>query len=72
MKSTDCPICNGIGYISYDLPVGHPEFGRAYPCPCRTGESSKEMAKLSGLSEKDASCACQMLQPPDAQEPPPC
>ena len=53
MKSTDCPICKGIGYISYDLPVGHPEFGRAYPCRCRTGEGAQEMAKLSGLTEKE-------------------
>ena len=52
-KSTECPICKGVGYISYDRPVGHPEFGRIYPCRCRTGESAQEMAKLSGLTEKE-------------------
>lgn len=29
----DCPVCGGVGYVSYDVPVGHPEFGRMYPCP---------------------------------------
>lgn len=31
----DCPICHGIGYISYDYPVGHPQFGKMQVCPCR-------------------------------------
>ena len=31
----DCEICHGIGYVRYDLPVGHPKFGRIEPCPNR-------------------------------------
>lgn len=61
-RSTDCPICKGIGYISYDLPVGHPEFGRAYPCPCRTGEGARELAKLSGLTEKERELRLSMFR----------
>ncbi len=30
-----CPICGGVGYIVPDLPLGHPEFGKAVPCRCR-------------------------------------
>lgn len=34
----DCPLCHGIGYISQDLPVGDPKFGRMTVCPCRQKE----------------------------------
>lgn len=33
-----CSICGGIGYFVPDLPVGHPEFGKATPCRCREQE----------------------------------
>ncbi len=29
-----CPICGGLGFYRKDVPVGHPEFGRALPCRC--------------------------------------
>jgi len=29
-----CPICHGAGYLRRDVPVGHPDFGRAVPCQC--------------------------------------
>lgn len=28
-----CPECNGIGYIRFDVPVGHPKFGKVECCP---------------------------------------
>lgn len=28
-----CLVCGGMGYITYTLPVGHPEFGKLHPCP---------------------------------------
>ncbi len=30
----DCPICHGYGYYVKDVPVGHPEFGKALLCQC--------------------------------------
>ena len=30
----DCPICRGYGFYVKDVPVGHPDFGRAIPCQC--------------------------------------
>lgn len=32
-----CPTCAGLRHVTLDeLPVGHPDFGFAYPCPrCR-------------------------------------
>ncbi len=34
----DCPICNGVGFMRLDVPVGHPQFGRVVPCKCRERE----------------------------------
>ncbi len=31
--SPDCPECGGVGYIRYDVPVGHPKFGKLERCP---------------------------------------
>ena len=30
----DCPICEGVGWVSPDVPFGHPDFGKAVPCTC--------------------------------------
>jgi len=33
-----CPICGDIGYYVPDLPLGHPDFGKAVSCRCREQE----------------------------------
>src|SRR5262245_52610484 len=33
-----CPLCHGAGYVRLDVPVGHPDFGRAAPCECKERE----------------------------------
>lgn len=38
----DCPICHGIGFVTYDRPIGDPEFGRIQPCSCRKRLSREE------------------------------
>jgi DNA replication protein DnaC len=30
--SADCPDCGGVGYFGYDVPVGHPKFGKLERC----------------------------------------
>src|SRR5690348_10571182 len=50
-----CPICRGSGYICYDVPRDHPDFGRAVPCKCRTEEISvARRSKLERLSNLGA------------------
>jgi DNA replication protein DnaC len=34
----DCRICRGMGYIRLDVPLGHPHFGKLFPCTCRLQE----------------------------------
>lgn len=50
-----CPDCRGTGFIGYDVPVGHPKFGKVEPCssPFHGPERLRRMAALSGLSEAD-------------------
>jgi DNA replication protein DnaC len=33
-------LCGGLGWISVDVPVGHPQFGRLLPCPHRQAETA--------------------------------
>lgn len=42
-----CPICHGLGFISRDVPIGHPDFGKAIPCQCKQEEL--EASRLSDL-----------------------
>ena len=30
-----CPVCNGAGWVSKRVSVGHPDFGEAFPCRCQ-------------------------------------
>lgn len=29
-----CPVCRGAGWLRYDVPFGHPQFGKAKKCQC--------------------------------------
>ena len=31
----DCPICHGLGFVGYDVPMGDPRFGKSDICTCR-------------------------------------
>ena len=50
-----CPICNGIGFVRQDLPVGHPDFGKLIPCTCTSGhiigKESPSTANLNRLAD---------------------
>ena len=34
-QSEACPICGGLRWVSRDVPVGHPDFGKLFPCACQ-------------------------------------
>ncbi len=50
----DCPICKGVGFFRYDLAVGHPDFGKAIPCPHKVAEMAQspiqEYGSTNGLA----------------------
>ncbi len=33
-----CPLCKGRGWLRFDAPYGHPDFGRITPCACTEKE----------------------------------
>ena len=51
---TICPICGGVGFLRRDVPVDHPDFGRAVPCVCKLRETQHagldDLRKTSGLA----------------------
>ena len=54
LQSDDvCPICMGRGFLVYDVPVGHPDFGKAVPCRCTqarlAAERTQSIQVLSNL-----------------------
>lgn len=38
----ECPICDGRRWLTLDVPVGHPDFGRAQPCECQAETTASE------------------------------
>lgn len=53
----DCSICHGQGYYSLDVPVGDRNFGRAFPCECRSEEIAvqqvERMKELADLKPRE-------------------
>ncbi len=48
-----CPVCDGRRWLTLDVPVGHPDFGKAEPCECQAesvaGERSARLLRYSNL-----------------------
>ena len=44
-----CPICQGAGWVSKQVPVGHSDFGEAFPCRCQEAEGSPAARSASLL-----------------------
>lgn len=46
-------LCGGVGFVRKDVPVGHPDFGKAFPCPQRpvstTAAVAGSLTESSGL-----------------------
>ena len=42
-----CPTCEGRGWVRRDVPIGHPDFGGAFPCACQAeAEADHGLARL--------------------------
>ena len=48
-----CPICKGAGFFRHDVPVDHPDFGRAIPCQCKRQEMVPALVEWSGLGNSN-------------------
>lgn len=49
-----CPVCGGAGFLRRDVPVDHPDFGKAIPCECKQRETVQaelvDLRTSSGLA----------------------
>lgn len=46
-----CPDCGGMGYVAYDAPIGHPQFGKLTKCLNPAHQDTRLDDKLSRLSD---------------------
>jgi len=54
-EKTPCSICGGMGFVTLDVPLGHPQFGRAVPCQCQQEAiEERRLANLRAVSQLDA------------------
>jgi DNA replication protein DnaC len=44
-----CPLCRDFGFVRRDVPIDHPDFGRAITCVCRQGEVRDRLRRRSNL-----------------------
>ena len=52
-ETPTCAVCGGLGYVRYELPVGHPDFGKLLRCPdknCPTVAANRK-ARYERLSK---------------------
>ena len=52
-----CPVCQGKGFLVYDVPAGHPNFSKLMPCRCTQARIAnsrmREMRVVSNLGAMD-------------------
>jgi len=57
IESEICPICHGVGFLTKDVPVGHADFGKLFPCRCKRQELAQKrgdrLRQVSNLSHLD-------------------
>lgn len=47
----NCSICGGVGYVRYDVPLGHEKFGKVELCACRAVDRAQvARARLYAMS----------------------
>ena len=50
----DCPICHGYGFYVKDVPLGHPDFGKAVPCQCALPKiQAKRQRQMNALGSME-------------------
>ena len=67
-----CPVCGGRGWVRRDVPLKHPDFGRAFPCTCQRELSMLSLlgfeATVADSDDVKASIAVPTVAPGDGLE----
>lgn len=49
-----CPRCHGAGFTILDVPLGHPDFGKAVPCACQEkARLERRLARLQHMGSRE-------------------
>jgi DNA replication protein DnaC len=59
LMDNTCPRCGGVGFVVLDVPMGHPDFGKAVPCTCRQQDRLEK--RVRALQERSSLAALQRL-----------
>jgi DNA replication protein DnaC len=51
----ECKLCKDAGFLGYDVPLGHPNWGKPYPCPGDTHSESRisKLESITGMHRAD-------------------
>lgn len=66
-----CLVCRDAGFVRKDVPVGHADFGQAFPCKCQVENDAARMERAmtrlrrSGLPEELHRCTLDAFKPRD-------
>jgi DNA replication protein DnaC len=54
LGNPDCPYCHGVGFVRWDVPLGHEKFGKIELCVCRSVDKAEAARnRLYALSSLD-------------------
>jgi DNA replication protein DnaC len=54
LGNPNCPYCQGVGFVRYEVPMGHEKFGKIEICVCRGSDvAQKARNRLYALSSLD-------------------
>jgi DNA replication protein DnaC len=53
VRKPACELCDDLGVISDNVPVGHPQFGKLLPCACQSASLSARMQQACGLNDDE-------------------
>lgn len=48
-----CDLCDDLGWVKHNVPLGDPRFGRFEPCTCSVSNHIAHLQTISGLSERE-------------------
>ena len=63
METYTCNRCHDMGWISEDLPITDPNFGKVHRCPCKIDQDNTRWRKESGLTESQLSTPLSFKKP---------
>ena len=53
-----CPNCDGFGFVSRRVPLGHPDFGEVFPCrACRSSEEGQARLQRYATLPRNLRCS---------------